>query len=177
MTWPPLWADGDTDATVDRLHKEVTKDFDKILELDKTEFIKHVCFNPYPPAKVLDATTGTPLVTEVMLAYFPSDISSSGKQHAASKFQQFVDKALKTSPDFKGVSSGWGVETDFPIRGEKGKTGTIFAAFIAWPSLEAHMRFRETDAFKDNVHFVTDMDDLIKVTQLHVSCRSLASKE
>jgi len=45
-------------------------------------------------------------VTEVLLAYFPSDISAAEKVLAAAQFQQYIEKGLGGSADVKGVSFG-----------------------------------------------------------------------
>ena len=116
-------------------------------------------------------------VTEIMLAYFPSDISSTAKHTASSQFQQFVEKGLSKSKDVKGVSYGWGLENDFPVRGgEEGQLGSLLIAFIGWDSVEAHERFRETEAFKENVGLITGMEGLLKMVAFHISCRSLGRK-
>jgi hypothetical protein len=79
-------------------------------------------------------------VTEVLLAYFPSDISAAEKEVAGAQFEQLVRKSLNGCLDVKGVSYGWGTENDFPVRGEKGQVGSVLMAFIGWPSVEASLR-------------------------------------
>ena len=113
-----------------------------------------------------------------MLAYFPADISQRGKDTAAARFQQFVEKGLNTCADVKGVSYGWGVENDFPVRGndKEGQTGLLFIAFIGWPSIDAHMEFRETEAYKENVDLITEMEELVSLKMFHISCRYLQRK-
>lgn len=109
-----------------------------------------------------------------MLAYFPSDISQAGKDAATAQAQQFVEKALNKCSDAKGVSYGWGVENDFPVRGgEEGQKGSIFVAFIGWPSIDAHMKFRETEIFKEHVSLLRGMEGLTQMAMFHISCKSL----
>lgn len=132
------------------------------------EFTKHVAVTPSPPL-VLQSP-----VTEIMLAYFPSGISSTAKDTASSQFQQFVEKGLSKCRDVKVVSYGWGLENDFPVRGgEEGQLGSLLIAFIGWDSIEAHERFRETEGFKENVGLITGMEGLLKLVAFHISCRSL----
>lgn len=110
-----------------------------------------------------------------MLAYFPSNISSARKDTASSQFQEFVEKGLNKCSDVKAVSYGWGIENDFPVRGEEeGQIGSILIAFIGWPSIDAHMKFRETAAFKENVDLITGMVGMSKLAMFHISCRDLA---
>jgi hypothetical protein len=131
-------------------------------------FTKHVSVSQ-SPSQILDSP-----VTEVLIAYFPSDISSTAKDTAAARFQQFAEKGLGKCADCKGVSSGWGVENDFPvIGGEEGQLGSIFIAFAGWTSIDAHVQFRETEAFKENIHFLRSMEGLLKMTMFHVSCQSI----
>jgi hypothetical protein len=112
-----------------------------------------------------------------MLAYFPSDISSTAKDTASSKFQQFVEKCLSKCKDVNGVSYGWGLENDFPVKGgEEGQLGSLLIAFIGCDSIEAHERFRETEGFKENVGLITGMEGLLKMVAFHINCRSLGRK-
>lgn len=115
-------------------------------------------------------------MTEILVAFFPSDITQAGKDVAVAQAQQFLDKGAKTCSDIQGVSYGWGVENDFPVRGEDGQMGAILAALIGWPSIDAHIKFRETDAFKQNVHYIRSMDRIVKMSASHVSFQTLGRK-
>lgn len=107
--------------------------------------------------------------------FFPSDISAADKAAATSQLEEFNEKALKGWPDFKGVSYGWSVESDVPVIGEDGKTGSLLTAFLGWPSVEAHMKFRETTQFKDNIPLLRTMPNMTKIGVFHVSCKSVAA--
>lgn len=110
-----------------------------------------------------------------MLAYFSSDISQAQKDAASTNVQQF-EKALNKCSDVKGFSFGWGLENDFPVKGgEKGQTGSVLTAFIGWPNIDAHLKFRETENFKENVGLLRGMEGVVKVAMFHVSCQSLKS--
>lgn len=135
------------------------------------EFTKHVAVNPSPPSALLSP------VTEVILTYFPSDVSTATKDAATAKLEDFAAKSRESCSDIQAVSHGWGVETDFPIRGgEKGQVGAIQVAFIGWTSIEAHMKFRETDLFKENVQSIRSMEGMLSRTVFHVSCQNMARK-
>jgi hypothetical protein len=109
-----------------------------------------------------------------MFAFFSADISRADQDAAEAQFQLFADRALAQCSDVVGVSAGWGVEKDFPVRGgEEGQKGTLFTALIGWPSIDAHMKFRETDVFKENVGLLRNLGGLVKLTMFHVSCRTL----
>jgi hypothetical protein len=116
-------------------------------------------------------------VTEVILAYFPSDFSQAGKVATAEKLQQFVEKSHSECTDVKGLSIGWGVENDFPVKGgEEGQIGSILTAFVGWPSIDASMEFQETEAFKESLDSVKAMKGIIKLEVFRISCRTFGKK-
>jgi hypothetical protein len=116
--------------------------------------------------------------TEIMFAFFPADISRADQDAVSAQLQEFSDKALAKCPDVKSVSSGWGIETDFPVRGgEEGQKGALLTAMIGWPSVDAHMKFRETDVFKDNVGLLRNLKGMVKIAMFHVSCRTVGRQE
>jgi hypothetical protein len=116
-------------------------------------------------------------VTEVLLVYFPSDISPAGKDSVVSQVKEFVDKALTGYSDIKGVNYGWGVENDFPVRaGEEGQTGSILMAFVGWTSIDAHLKFQETDIYKEHAHLVQTLEGVVGMHMFHTSCQSLGRK-
>ncbi|EXJ61660.1 hypothetical protein A1O7_02089 [Cladophialophora yegresii CBS 114405] len=165
--------------------RDAVKDLPKILT--HSEFSKHVVVAPFPPLVLLSP------VTEVMLAYFPSDISRTGKDAASARFERFVDVALNQCAAAKGVACGWGLETDFPIRGAEAESGSLaeaeagpkpgrrkgalFTAFIGWPSIAAHMAFQRTGVFKENVHLITGMEGVVSIVMFHVRCRGMVREE
>jgi hypothetical protein len=148
----------------------VVKDLPKILT--HGEFTKHVTVTPSPPLVLRSP------VTEIMLAYFPANISESAKDAATARFQRFIDKGLNKCIDVKSISHGWGTENDFPVRGgdEEGQKGTLFTAFIGWPSIDAHMKFRETPDYKENIELLTGMAGMISLEMFHIRCRYLERK-
>lgn len=131
------------------------------------EFTKHVDVIP-APAQALKSP-----VTEIILAYFPPDISLDEKAQVSLRFQQFAEKGLHKCTEITSISHGWGVQNDFPvIEAEDGQTGSLFIAFVGWPSIDARMKFQETDAFKQHVEFITKMEGTLKTVTIHVNCRS-----
>ncbi|KAK0937109.1 hypothetical protein LTR29_011318 [Friedmanniomyces endolithicus] len=96
-------------------------------------------------------------VTEVATFYFndapPSDyVETVGK----------MDKALHGVDGYLGLAIGITHETV-----EEGEIkGKAAVAAIGWQSKEAHMAFRETQSFKDNIHLLRSSSK--KVTMWHV---------
>ncbi|KAF2623314.1 hypothetical protein BU25DRAFT_425074 [Macroventuria anomochaeta] len=117
-------------------------------------------------------------VTEVMLASFPPDITQDAKDAVAGQFQTFKEKALDQCKDVRTVSSGWGLEIDFPVRNSpNGEKGTLFFALIGWGSVDEHMAFRETEAFKENVGLITGMEGYVKLDMFHLSCEVMERED
>ena len=109
----------------------------------------HANFDPHPPSAAVSSTTSP--VTEVITAYFTS--------HDAA-FEENVKKltgVLKEKAEgFRAASGGWIVEdVEHESLGE-GKKGKAYAAVIGWESVEAHMKFRETEDFKQGIHLLRD---------------------
>ncbi|WYZ35826.1 hypothetical protein EsH8_X_000473 [Colletotrichum jinshuiense] len=149
-------------------HKPIGEALGQYLDWDKG-YIKHVATNPWPPTILEEAP-----VVEVLTLFFPADLDDAAKEALAAQLGEFKTKALDTSPDFRGISYGWSVENDVPITDEPGKTGNLLAAFIGWPSVEAHVEFRDTQPFKDNIGLLRNMKDIVKSGVFHVSCKSRA---
>jgi hypothetical protein len=160
--------------TLHSRHNTIAESQENILDFSDG-FIKHITPSPFPATQVLDNTLSP--ITEVLCAFFPADIDASSKATAVSQLEEFTEKGLKTSPDFNGISYGWSVEDDVPVRGDEGKTGVMLAAFIGWPSLEAHMKFRDTQEFKDTIGLLRTLPRLIKLGAFHVSCTSKTSQK
>ncbi|KAM0347696.1 hypothetical protein ACHAPU_004711 [Fusarium lateritium] len=131
---------------------------------------KHVTLTPFPPEDVLNKDRSP--VTEVLLAFFPTDYDVASRATATRRLEEFAGRALKTSRDWRGISYGWSVENDVPVRGDEANSGAMLAAFIGWPSVEAHQKFRETDDFKDNIGLLREIPGLVKLSAFHVSCES-----
>ena len=89
------------------------------------------------------------------------------------QLQTLVVNSLNGCPDVKGASFGWGLENDFPVRGEKGRVGSVLMTLIGWPSIEASMRARETETSEKNVELVRGMAGLVELAMFHISCRTL----
>ncbi|KAF5694540.1 major facilitator family transporter [Fusarium denticulatum] len=83
---------------------DAVKDIPKICTYG--EFSKHI--KMVPSSDVLQSP-----LTEIILAYFPQDISDGKKETLSSKIQEILRQAL---PDYARVAHAWGVENDFPAR-------------------------------------------------------------
>lgn len=84
-------------------------------------------------------------VTECINAFFPADHS---EEEYNANYATFQAEAAKV-PDIQttGMIGGWGVEPATHEGLGEGVEGKMFASFIGWPTVEAHMEFRTTEAF------------------------------
>ncbi|KAL8723485.1 MAG: hypothetical protein Q9225_000218 [Loekoesia sp. 1 TL-2023] len=111
--------------------------------------IFHAEFTPHPPATALG---GISAVTEVVGHYFSANISDSERSSFASDVNKFVKVLEEKAKGFTGFSGGWIMEEQEHEEVE-GKA-KLWQSCIGWESVEAHMTFRETKDFKDNVYLM-----------------------
>lgn len=115
----------------------------------------HVHFNPHHPNPALSPNTSP--TTEVLFLHIPA----SSSHDAAAAFTRFVDgvgpAASKAPHGFRGAAGGWQVEegTSAKITDEGGRS-RVFVGALGWDSVEAHLGFRGTEAFGENIHFLRD---------------------
>lgn len=86
-------------------------------------------------------------VTE--LATFYLDSKSSSFESNARKFEEAVEGG--SVEGYLGSSSGWSVEEVEHEKLGAGSKGKAYMLAIGWQSKEAHMAFRETETFKNNI--------------------------
>jgi hypothetical protein len=106
--------------------------------------IIHVDFQP---EGALDIAITAP-VTEVATFVFGSDGTPSGYGAGVEKFGAAIESAGIAG--FLGAAYGFALE-EVEIDGKKGKAAVLA---IGWDSVDAHLQFRETQTFKDNIHFL-----------------------
>lgn len=136
--------------------------------LSRGFFTKHITATPS-----LSTALQSP-VTEIILAYFPSDISSTQRDSALGRLQNFEGEDLKSPSGIQALSYGWGVENDFPVRrGSDDQKASIFTSFIGLDSIDAQKIFRESLAFEKLLRLVRGMEGIIKLETFSVSFRSL----
>jgi len=81
-------------------------------------------------------------ITEMLTLHLPADVEKSSFE---SIWERFIDITSKNSNGYLGNTGGWVVE-DLAYDGQPGKA---YVAVIGWESIQAHMAYRETQAFKD----------------------------
>lgn len=116
------------------------------------------CHADFKPAGALGKTFSAP-VTEFATFYFDGGPPSD--------YMEGVEKLGKMLDDQKPEGYlGWagGVTyEELEKEGVKGKAGVLT---IGWQSVDAHMAFRETQMFKDNIHLLRSNSK--KIVMQHV---------
>ncbi|KAH8658035.1 hypothetical protein BX600DRAFT_552247 [Xylariales sp. PMI_506] len=142
-------------------------------QLEERPAVHHVTFDPQP-LLVLDSKSGkgTSPVAEVLYLHFPADESFTPDmvEVANERVQRWL---RETTPEATGLTGeiavGWTVdEVDF--KGEKCKAIIVLAG---WQSLEAHGKFRATEAFSRTLPIVGTTPGLKGVSVVHVSNKTV----
>ncbi|KAJ4365539.1 hypothetical protein N0V83_008158 [Neocucurbitaria cava] len=90
----------------------------------------------------------TPLsapVTECINAYFPPSQSEDEYDTSFNTFRSKCGEIPNVEAD--GLVGGWAEEKATHEKLGEGVEGKLFAAFVGWPSVEAHMAFRKSEEF------------------------------
>ena len=113
--------------------------------VDGRPTMHHANLTPHPPSAALSHTTSP--VTGILTFVLPSQDESFEKN-----VNKFLDIVKEKAEGFKAAAQGWIIEDVEHENLGSGKKGKAFVGMIGWESLDAHMKFRETSDFKDNVH-------------------------
>jgi len=148
-------------------YKPFFESIGSMLEGDANLYHVHYDQTPSPAL----SSGGSPIVTEFLTIFFPEEYSSADKEKYHSDVVKFRDIVADSAEGFKGAFGGWVVEKlDDPKDSEK---RTAYSMLIGWTSVEAHMKYRETQAFKDYIYLLRGGKDLKGVTVCHVAAKEL----
>ncbi|OCK79313.1 hypothetical protein K432DRAFT_355207 [Lepidopterella palustris CBS 459.81] len=103
-----------------------------------------------PPSSPFSGPAAAP-VTELVSLYFPPDFATEEFDLNWIKFQGLIQNSAE---GYHGSTGAWSVEeATYKGMGKDGAEGPakLFFASIGWDSVDAHMKYRETDAFKDAI--------------------------
>lgn len=133
-------------------------------------FTKHIHLTPSAPA--LQSS-----LTEIILAYFPSDVSSARKDAAIAHLKAFEEDELRGRSSIEALGYGWGVENDFPVRGGlEDQRASILMSFIGLDSIDARTKFKQSSTFERLLDLVRDLEGVIKLETFSVEFRSVSRK-
>jgi len=130
----------------------------------------HARFTPNPPIAALSGSTSP--TTEIVTNWFPTSYSQEDQSKFVKNVNSFVFVLEKQAKNYRASAGGW-VDEDIDIPGtdEKGK---VYVLLVGWTSVEAHMEFRDTQAFKDSIHYILASKDLKKIEAVHSSLAELS---
>ncbi|KAM0551858.1 hypothetical protein ACHAPJ_008194 [Fusarium lateritium] len=143
---------------------EAVKDIPKVCNLG--EFSKHV--NLKPSSDVLQSS-----LTEIMLAYFPQDISKERQGALSDQLQHILSQSFEGNHHVTKVAHGWGLENDFPARGEDGQPRTVLMGFVGWSTADAHSEYSKEDDYKQAISRIEGMEGCTSFYKFTLSCRHL----
>lgn len=96
-------------------------------------------------------------ITECLSLYFAPDYDITKYE---TNWQTFKEEGTKIpNIEAKGITGGWGIEEQKHAQlGKDGEEGPakLYAAFIGWPTLEAHLEFRKTPEFPGLIKYLRD---------------------
>jgi heme-degrading monooxygenase HmoA len=98
------------------------------------------------PHPATDALSKSP-VTELFTCYFPADITAETKAEFEAVFNRFAEVGKNKAEGITAVAGGWVVE-EVEYKDQKSRA---FLGVFGWQSVDAHKKYRETDAFKEAV--------------------------
>lgn len=114
-------------------------------------------------------------VTELILAYFPSGVSSTQKDAVIAHLKNFEEDELKGLSGIEALSYGWGVEQDFPVKGgPEDQRASILVSFIGFDSIDAQRIFKQSLTFEKLLGLVRNMEGIFKLENISVDFRSLS---
>jgi hypothetical protein len=120
----------------------------------------HARFQPHPPNILASAP-----VTEVMTSYFPIDYSAEDQKQYDTGTRAFLGACQMIAGGPLSSSAGWVEEM---LESEGGEMAKAYVALLGWESVEHHMAFRETQAFKELTGKMNRPKGLQKMGSVHI---------
>ncbi|KAI1092678.1 hypothetical protein F5B19DRAFT_453131 [Rostrohypoxylon terebratum] len=134
----------------------------------------HVAFATFPPS-VLNGDKGSSPVAELLFMYFPPDVSDAVMAGHEGTARDFLGKLGATAKGMTGeVALGWTVEKDVLFKGEPSR---VLVAAIGWTSVDAHMKARDTEEFKQLIPMIRNLESLKGMELCHVSNTTFESSK
>lgn len=116
-------------------------------------FVQKIATIMSGPVEMRHAEFGAPIATpavapivEIILWYFPKDVD---KTNVDTTLVNFIETIADNAEGFVGYTTGW-VAEELEHEKIEGKA-KAYAIAIGWESVEAHMAYRETQTFKDDI--------------------------
>jgi hypothetical protein len=104
---------------------------------------------------------------ELLTVFFPAEYTVAQQENFEAGMHQFLKNIEGKAEGARAAAAGWGMESDIANLKILGLKGRAFFLFIGWDRVEDHLQFRGTDAYKDNIHFIRDAEDLRDFLNMH----------
>ncbi|KAL8653587.1 MAG: hypothetical protein Q9210_002005 [Variospora velana] len=146
--------------------KDPIAPFQNLLGAEKAATAMRVHLQPTPdpsPALGKHASVG---VTEVVFYHFPSDLTSKDK------VMESIDKMRPVLARSEALVcfDGWAKDH---ITNRAGEKSQVYVNVLGWVDVDAHMRFQDSDDFKQNIHHLMDIRELRQLEMHHVKLHAL----
>lgn len=105
--------------------------------------------------------------SELLTVFFPAEYTFAQQSKFESGMHQFLRNIAGKAAGSRAAAAGWGLESDIPNLKIPGLKGRAFFLFIGWERVEDHLRFRGMEAYKENIHFIRDAEDLRNFVNMH----------
>lgn len=125
----------------------------------------HARFDPHPATAALSKTTSP--ATEIVTMWFPTSYSLEDREKVVQRVKSFVTVLEEEATTYTACAGGW-VDEEIDVPGEEEK-GEAYVFLVGWTSVEAHLDFQKTQAFKDNIHYIMEAKGLRKIEAVHAS--------
>lgn len=99
-------------------------------------------------------------VTEIVFFRFLSPLNTKDDiMHSLGHLRPLME-----SSEACAVFDGWAVEE---IDNEKGEMNTLYVSAVGWVDIDAHMRTQASEHFKENIHYLTDIKEILHYEMHH----------
>lgn len=99
--------------------------------------------------------------------WFPTTYSQDDQDKVVENVTAFISVFEREAKNYRASAAGWvDEEVDIPETDEKGKA---YILLVGWTSVDAHVDFRDSQAFKNNIHLIVGTKDLKKIEAVHAS--------
>jgi quinol monooxygenase YgiN len=104
---------------------------------------------------------------ELLTVFFPAEYTAAQQEKFEAGMHQLLKNIEGKAKGARAAAAGWGMESDIANLKISGYKGRAFFLCIGWDRVEDHLQFRGTDAYKDNIHFIRDAEDLRDFLNMH----------
>jgi hypothetical protein len=114
--------------------------------------------------------------TELLSVFFPAEYTAVQQDKYKEGIQQLIKSIEGKAKGARAAAIGWAIEDNLPNLQKPELKGRIFFLFIGWDSVEDHLEFRGTDIFKENIHYVRQVEGMQGLLNMHFHGKEVVRK-